>query len=468
MWHLIKTYLKLMEKIAINKEKKLKTANPARKLAVKILNRYERSDAYLDKLIYYSLDNYELNDADRGLLTEICYGVMRQRQKLDWVLTGFFHGEFNKCLNLVKNAMRIALYQILFLDKIPHFSAIDESVQIVKEIQGERAAGLVNGVLRNIVRNLDNIRYPKPGDDHYHYLAVMHSHPKWLARRLAMQFSEDEAIKIMDANNEKPGLALRVNRIQESPENVIAIFQEKNVAHKVSPRTEACIHLFSSSINVSHSELFKQGKITVQDESAYWAVRLATPKKGQKILDTCSAPGGKTCLMAELAENEAEIIAIDKFPAKIELVRQNIERLGAKNISAFPKVLEKFKSSGDFDLVFLDAPCSGLGNLAKKPEIKWKRELEDILNLIKTQREMLTLAATHVKPGGLLVFSTCTIDLDENFGNAKWFLENNPDFELEPAENYIPAELCKDGYMATYWHIHGIGGAFAARFRKKA
>lgn len=440
----------------------------ARHTAVRILNRYERSDSYLDKLITHELDRTDLIQADKALLTEIVNGVIRWRSKLDWVLTGFYHGEFGKCLNLVKNAMRVALYQILFLDRIPIYSAIDESVEIVKHIQGDKAAGLVNAVLRNIGRNIDNIRYPNENEDRSHYLGVMHSHPKWLVKRWIEQFGEEEAIKLMEYNNQRPGAELRVNNLKASAEEIMLIFEEKNVAYKQSKYLPESIELLSTSINLAQSELFKLGKITIQDASAAFAAKLTNAKSNNVVIDLCAAPGGKTMMLAEMMNNKGKIIAYDKYKVKLENITQSAQRLGFTNITVLEGDGREIISNEKADIILIDAPCTGLGTLAKKPDIKWKREFEDIRGLNEIQKALLENAVKSLKKNGVIVYSTCSIDQDENLAVTKWFLEKFPEFTLDPAEKYIPAELCKDGRMQTFPHIHQMDGAYAVRFQRKS
>jgi 16S rRNA (cytosine967-C5)-methyltransferase len=457
-----------MSKVTINEEKRSKKFSQARFSAVKILNRYERSDSYVDKLLTYHLTKSELNPVDKSLLTELVNGVIRWRSKLDWVLTGFYHGDYHKCLNLVKNAMRVGLYQMLFLDKIPIPSAIDESVEMVKFLQGERAAGLVNGVLRNIARNINSIRYPKQEDDLNFYYSVIHSHPKWIVKKWLNQFGEEATVKLLETNNQKPYTALRVNSLKASVEEVTAIFQEKEIAFELSNFSSTGINLFSPNINIANTELFKQGKITVQDAAASSVVKLLNPTQDSFVIDLCAAPGGKSFFISELMANSGEILAIDKYDVKLKMLEDSAKRLGLTNIKTFYYDAKEYRTEKKADFVLCDVPCSGTGTFAKKPDIKWKKELEDINQLTKIQTAIINNAAQMVKIGGVLVYSTCSIEPEENMQIIEKFLQQNPNFELDRAENYLNPEICKDGYLQMFPHVHNTDGAFGARLIKKS
>jgi 16S rRNA (cytosine967-C5)-methyltransferase len=439
----------------------------ARYLAVKILSRFERSDAYLDKLLEYEQSNADLIPQDVALLTELVNGVTRWRGKLDWVLTGFYKGDYQKCLNIVKNSMRVGLYQMMFLTRVPIHAAINETVEIVKFIQGEKTAGIVNGVLRNIARNMENVRYPERSEDLTYYLATMYSHPKWIVKRWLDRFGEQMTEELLAENNVRPNVPARVNTLKADPDSFYAYLSHNNVPFVVSPYLKESFYIKTPKKGIDSTDSFKKGMITVQDTSASMAVKLANPQPGWKVIDLCSAPGGKTFFMAELMKDQGEILAVEKYSSKLRFISEGAERLGLTSIHPVMNDASTITVDEPVDLVFADVPCSGLGTLSKKPDIKWKREAEDIPGLVTLQRSILANAAHLVKPGGVLVYSTCTIENEENIENINWFLENYPNFELDPAENHIHPDLCKDGFMQTFPCIHKIDGAFAARLIRK-
>jgi 16S rRNA (cytosine967-C5)-methyltransferase len=433
--------------------------------AVKILNRVERSDAYLDRLLDAELRSDDLNELDKGLMNEIVTGVVRWKMKLDWVLTGFFHGNFTKAEINIKNALRVALYQIQYLNRVPHPAAVNEAVEFIKRLRGQKVGDLVNAVLRNIIRNLDNIRYPDPSEDRIRHLAVIESHPTWMTRRWVDRYGYDAARKLMAANNVIPDLTLRVNRLKMDVDQFTKILDEHQVDYSRSAYLPSFIRV-KHMAGIGSSELFQQGYFAVQDESAALPVLLLDPKPGERILDLCSAPGGKTTFTGELLRGEGRIVAIDRYESRLNLVRTACKRLGVTNadfIAADAASLEVPEA----DKVLVDAPCSGLGTLAKKPDAKWIREAEDIQQLVELQRSILDHAALLVKPGGVLVYSTCTIEPEEDALLVQAFLQAHADFKLESAAPFVHADfVTAEGYVQTYQHVHGMDGSFSARLRK--
>ena len=438
----------------------------ARGAAIRILSRFERSDSYLDKLLEHELRTGGLSHQDKALLTELVNGVTRWLSKLDWVLTGFYHGEFDKCMTPVKNAMRIALYQVMFLNKIPHAAAINESVEIIKRIKDEKSAGIVNAVLRNITRNLDNIRYPNQDEDMVWFLSVMYSHPKWMVKRWMDRWGIEFTEELLKANVSRPSITLRVNGLHTDVNSVETWLEEQSI-----PFTKSMQHgnslLVSSLRDITSSEMFASGHIAIQDASASMAAYLSQAKPGMRVIDLCSAPGGKAFYVAELMKNEGSIIALDKYEAKLRFLHDGAERLGITIVEAKTGDARTFQSEQS-DIVLADVPCTGFGTLSKKPDIKWKREADDITKLIPLQRDILKNAASLVKPGGTIIYSTCTIESEENQDNIAWFLQEFPEFTLDPAENYLPVEVCENGFMKTLPGKHQTDGAFAARLIRKA
>ena len=433
--------------------------------AVKILNRVERTDAYLDKLLEAELRSEEINDLDKSLLTEIVNGVLRWQMKLDWVLNGFFHGNFTKAEVTVKNSLRAALYQIMFLDKVPHHAAVNEAVEFVKRIRGEKAGNLVNAVLRNIIRNIDGIHYPDVTIDAAKYFAVMYSHPVWVVRRWMNRFGFAETEKLLHANNERPNLSLRINTSKTTVENFLELLRSQNVVFEKSKYLGNFVRTTNLS-NISQTELFRKGFFSVQDESAGIACQLLGVQPGDRVIDMCAAPGGKTNFIGEMLHGKGEVIAVDKYATRLNLVKSSCERLGIANVKIVAADSKEF-STEPADKVLLDAPCSGLGVLAKKPDVKLKRDADDIRDLVNLQRLLIENAATLVKNGGVLVYSTCTTEPEENFGIIRMFLQQHPEFDIDSAAQFVPPSLVTtDGYVETFPHVHGMDGSFSIRLEK--
>ncbi|RPI02992.1 MAG: 16S rRNA (cytosine(967)-C(5))-methyltransferase RsmB [Ignavibacteriae bacterium] len=440
--------------------------NGPRGTAVKILNRIERSDSYLDKLLDAELRSEDMNELDKGLMNEIVTGVIRWKMKLDWVLTGFFHGNFTKAETNIKNALRVALYQIQFLDRVPHSAAVNEAVEFIKRLRGQKAADLVNAILRNIIRNIDNIRYPDPEEDKIRNLAVIESHPIWMTKRWVERYGYDDTKKMMAANNAIPDLALRVNRLKVDINYFLSLLEKHQIQYSRSPYLDYFVRV-QHMAGIGSSELFQQGYFSVQDESAGIPVLLLDPKPGERIIDLCSAPGGKTTFIGELMKNIGEIIAVDRYETRLHLVKNACQRLGI----TIAHLVTEDGATIDIppaDKVLVDAPCSGLGVLSKKPDAKWQRDADDIVKLMALQKTLIDNAARLVKGGGLLVYSTCTIEPEENMNLIREFLERHPEFSVESARPCIHQDLVGAlGQVETFRHKHGMDGSFSIRLRKK-
>jgi 16S rRNA (cytosine967-C5)-methyltransferase len=436
-----------------------------RGIAVKILNRIERTDSYLDKLLDVELRSDELNDLDKRFLTELTHGVVRWKTRLDFIIEQFCKNKFAMQDPNIRNAMRVALYQILFLSKIPHAAAVNEAVEFVKKIRGQKAANLVNAVLRNIIRNLNKLPTPDHETDPVQYLSIMYSHPSWMVKRWVDRYGLYETEQLLSANNERPTIVVRANTLKTTADELVKLFEERNIRNTRSKYLENFIKVGHLS-GIYNLDLFEKGYFSVQDESSGLVVKLLDPKPWETVIDLCSAPGGKTTFIGELMKNQGKIIAVDKYEHRLNLVKQSCERLGVENVEFIPKdALEVDVEPAD--KVLVDAPCSGLGVIQKKPDIKWQRELSDIRNLAKTQIELLEKASKLVKNGGVIVYSTCTIEPEENIEVVKEFLSRHPEFKIDDARNYLPSDIVNgEGCMETYPHKHDMDGGFAVRLIK--
>jgi len=433
-----------------------------RGLAVKILNRVERTDAYLDRLLDNEMRNSELKGQDKALLYEIVHGVVRWMGRLDWILNGFYKGTFSKAIPNLKNALRVALYQILFLDRVPDYAAVNEAVDFVKKLQGQKPADLTNAVLRNIIRSKNAIRYPSPEEDLIGYLSAYYSHPSWIVKRYVERFGREETEKLLLANNEKPYLTLRINSQQVNADEFKSLLDSVNLKYLPGKYLSEFLKL-QNLTNITAWEYFAKGYFNIQDESAGLACRLLDVRDGMRVLDLCAAPGGKTAYLAALMHSSGEIIAIDRFESRLKLLSDNMKRLGITCVKTIETDALNY-TDAPFDRVLADVPCSGSGTLSKKPDIKWKKDLFDLRDILKTQLKLLRKAAELVKPGGILVYSTCSIEPEENMGIVQKFLEGNSEFKLESAADKFPSEILNEiGCVQTLPHHHKMDGAFAAK-----
>lgn len=433
--------------------------------AVRILNRIDRTDSYLDKLLESELKNSELTGADKSLLYEIVHGVVRWMGRLDWVLTGFYKGMYGKISADIKNTLRVALYQILFLDRVPDYAAVNEAVEFAKRFQGQKAADMVNGLLRNIIRSKNAIRYADRKEDEITFLSAYYSHPAWLVKRWVKLFGSSFTEELLKANNNRPNLTLRVNNLVTTPEEFSELLKSVDLKFTRGKYLDNFFRL-QGLTNITDWKYFAKGYFSIQDESTGLSCKLLDPKPGMKVVDLCAAPGGKTSYIAELMENTGELVAVDRYESRLEILKKNLERLKVKNVRSVVADALEFDEK-NFDRVMLDAPCSGLGTLTKKPDIKWKRDMGDIRELSHLQSDLLEKAAEILKPGGILVYSTCTIEPEENFEIIKKFLYNHPEFKISEERCGLDDSLFdKNGCVQTYPHIHGIDGAFVAKLFK--
>ncbi len=437
-----------------------------RGLAVKILNRVERTDAYLEKLLDNEMRNSELSGQDKALLYEIVHGVIRWMGRLDWVLNGFYKGQFSKAIPNLKNGLRVALYQIMFLDRIPDHAIVNEAVEFVKKLQGQKPADLTNAILRNIIRSKNAIRYPDPEEDLIGYLCAYYSHPSWMVKRYLERFGREATEKLLTANNEKPYLTLKINALKTSPEDF------KHLLHSVNLKfiQGKYLHEFfqlQNLTNITAWDYYNQGYFNVQDESAGLACRLLDAQPGMRVLDLCAAPGGKSTYIAGLIHDEGEIIALDRYESRLNIMRKNMERLGIKSVKTIEVNALDYEDT-KFDRILADVPCLGSGTLSKKPDIKWKKDVFDLRKINELQYELLVKASNLVKDGGVIVYSTCSIEPEENFELVKKFLSDHPEFKLIDASEFFNKEIVDaNGCIQTLPHVHHMDGAFAAKLVKE-
>jgi 16S rRNA (cytosine967-C5)-methyltransferase len=377
----------------------------------------------------------------------------------------FLPGNFPKADVNVKNAMRVALYQMMFLDRVPHHAAVNEAVEFVKRLRGDKYAGVVNGVLRNIQRHLEEIRYPDRSENLIHHLSVFHAHPIWMVKRWVERYGEEQAEKFLIANNEKPPLTVRINKIRINPAEFIKMLEKENIEFIPSPYLDHYLRLKNSG-GMAQLEMFRKGYFSIQDESAGIASKLLDPQQNERIIDLCSGPGGKSMHIAEMMHNTGKVISVEKYPSRAELVKSAADRLGLTNITILAEDVNEIETK-IADRVLVDVPCSGLGVLRKKPDIKLKRDVSDIPKLSEIQYRLLEKAAVLTKPGGVLVYSTCTTEPEENEMIVQRFLENHKGFSLDDPTSYVSKDfITPKKTVETLPHIHGMDGSFATRLKR--
>lgn len=399
----------------------------SRKLARQIVQRVLEEGAYSNLVLSNELNTRDIEDKDKGLITEIVYGTLRRKRTLD-VLIGNFVKDINLIDTTVLNILRVAIYQMYFLDKIPEYAACNEAVEEAKEVSLE-ASKLVNGILRNYIKDEKEIVVPGNRIDE---LAYKFSFQPWMIRLFIKQYGEEKTMKLMSGLNETPKVTVRVNEFKAEYDEVYEKLEE--IGYNIE-EGYACPEgiAIKGGKGIEDNVLFKEGLITVQDESAMLVAPLLDLKEGDKVLDLCAAPGGKTTHIAELLSNTGEVLAFDLHENKLSLIEENAKRLGLNNIVC--KAMDATKLNSDYisygDKVLIDVPCSGLGIIRKKPEIKWNKTRQQLKDLVPIQREIMENAWQYLKPGGTLVYSTCTLNKEENEENLQWFLSKHKDAAVE-------------------------------------
>lgn len=398
-----------------------------RQTALELLEAIDKNQSYSNLLLNNAIKKNEVDKKDIGLLTELVYGTLQRKLTLDYYLEPFLQKN-KKIENWVLNLLRITLYQMMFLDKIPDRAAIFEGVEIAKKRGHKGISGLVNGVLRNIQRN--GVRSIEEIPDQIDKLSIQTSHPKWLVRRWVNQLGFEKTEQMCELNLTAPLQTARVNLSKISREKCLLQLQEEGFQVEPSPIIDEAIKCLRG--NLANSNAFKEGLLTIQDESSMitaYALNVNTPLN---VLDACAAPGGKSTHIAEKMNNAGSVTSLDLHDHKVKLIRENANRLGLTNIKTKAldsrKVKEYFVAE-EFDRILLDAPCSGLGVMRRKPDMKYTKKEEDVNNLQKIQMDLLESVTPLLKKGGTLIYSTCTIDKKENQDVIEGFLQNNPEFE---------------------------------------
>lgn len=450
-------------------EQILSTTNP-RQAAVEILMRIKREKSYADILIDQELSRGVLRGPDRGLLTELVYGVSRRRETLDHIINQFSNQKTDKLEYVVLTLLRLGLYQSHFLDRIPVSAAVNETVNLAK-VYAPRASGFINAVLRRADRERDGIVWPDRTDDPGKFIAVYYSHPRWLVEEWLRQLGLTEAEELAKSMAEQAPMTLRVNTLRTSRETLLERLADEGVEAEKTRYSPDGIHLLSP-VNPAALRCFQEGFCTVQDESSQLASILLAPAPGEAILDACAAPGGKTTHMAQLMGNSGSLLACDIHVGKLRRIMETVERLGISIVQTSPLDAAKARQrQGDalFDRILVDAPCSGLGVIRRNPEAKWLKTPDDVARLAALQKTILGNMADRLRAGGVLLYSTCSVMTAENEAVIDDFLTLRDDFVVEDLRQIFPeyAGLFSErGFFRSWPHRHGMDGFFAARLRK--
>lgn len=454
----------------------MKGSTSARALALDVLTRVDEQHAYSNLLLNQMLQKHQLERQDVGLATEIVYGTIQRRNTIDYFLDRFVAKGVAKLQPWVRNLLRLSFYQLYYLERIPSHAIVNEAVNLAKHRGHKGISGLVNGVLRNVLRAKDKAQLVLPEQpDPIERIALAHSHPAWLVARWIEQYGEATAEAMCAANNEPPHVSVRVNAMKAQRDALLADMRQ-HVDATASMLAEDGI-IVKDGGNMAKSAWFKDGELSIQDESSMLVAPVVAAKPGMRVLDCCAAPGGKTMHIAERMNDEGAIWANDLHPHKQALIDEQAERLRLGSVKTVigdaKRVAERF-SEKSFDRILVDAPCSGTGVIRRKPDLKWLKSEADIKPLPDVQLSILSAAAPLLKADGLLVYSTCTVEQEENEGVIRAFLERHPQFELDRSSaDHLPQHVSEkiasdDGMLRVLPHYFNTDGFFIARLRLRS
>lgn len=429
----------------------------AREAALRTLVACEKQDAWADGFLKKTLKDGNLDGRDAALATRLTFGVVQNRMLLDWYIDRFAKGKLDLT---VRSALRLGAYQMLFLSRIPVSAAVNESVKLTRKFcKNPGAAGLVNAVLRNIERNKTDLLPPEE-------LSVRFSHPQWLVDIFVHRLGKDSAVELLECHNGEVPTMAQVNTYRTTTQQVLEKLKHAGVDAQMHPWLEDCLTLQGTG-NLEQLEIFQNGELYIQDAAARMAVLAAAPQVGMKVLDVCAAPGGKSFAAAIAMGNQGDITSCDIHPHKQTLIENGAQRLGLSSIRAVTQDGKERVAEWEntFDLVIADVPCSGLGIIRKKPDIRYK-DPKLLVGLPAIQKEILENVCAYVKPGGVLLYSTCTLLEQENEDVVRQFVNTHGEFTLEKFELPGPVGQVEEGFVTLWPHVHGTDGFFIAKLRR--
>ena len=444
-----------------------------RELILGILLSVTRDGEYSHIALQNVLNKYQyLDKKERAFITRVTEGTLERMIEIDYIIDQFSKVKVNKMKPVIRCIMRSAVYQLKYMDSVPDSAVCNEAVKLATKKGFSTLKGFVNGVLRNIARNLDNLTYPDK-TDYVSYLSVKYSMPTWILKEwLECYGKETVETMLEDFLKEKP-TTIRLNSNVMSKEELVDSLEKEGVHVENHPYLPYALWI-SSYDYLADLESFRQGAFYVQDISSMLVAHIANPKKNDTIIDVCAAPGGKALHMAELLCDTGHVEARDLTDYKVNLIQENILRSGVTNMEAvkWDATVLNEDSIGKVDIVIADLPCSGLGVIGKKTDLKYKMTKETQGELVNLQRQILSKVVDYVKEEGTLVYSTCTIHAGENMGNVHWLLQEYPQFELVPIEVFLCEDLKSSvqdkGCLQLLPGVHQSDGFFIAKFRKKS
>jgi len=436
----------------------------ARVEALKVLVTFHKKSIPLN--ILFDDFQTDLDSKDQRFFKELIYGTIRWQIQLDWILRQFVHGQFYELPIHIQNILRLSIYQLRFLDSIPNYAVVNEGVALTRTFRKIKYSRMVNGVLRNYLRNEKHLQFPSQENDKIEFLSINYSFPEWMVELFLEQYGLEKAKQILDALNQRPKITLRINRNKISIESYLQLLEENQIKFNHSKRLLEFLQLDQSDNNICDLPGYEEGCFSIQDESAGLVSHLAKPNEVSRILDICCAPGGKLSHMAEVFNDSKKLIGIDISKQKLDLVKKNLKRLGNDSVNLIQADSTQLPLS-EAEMILVDAPCSGFGVIRKNPDIKLIRKSEDLKNLTNIQLQLLEQSAQLLKKDGKIIYSTCTINKQENENFIVKFLSNHPEFKIEHASNYLSISgIEPEGWIKTTPDTDNLDGSFCVRLKK--
>ena len=444
--------------------KKRQDTNP-REIALRILHDIEVKDTFASQAILSFSQNLSLSSLDRRFISELVFGTTKMRRRLDYILGLFLERKLEELTVWIRDILRMGVYQIDFLEKVPESAAVDESVKLAKKFGHKGTVALVNAVLRSYLRDKNQVSFPSWEKDKVENIALFYSFPSWMIEQWLEIFGEEQTIKLCQAFNKRPRLCCRINSLKIDQNGLEEAFKREKIKFKQGKFLRN-FYSVESKVDLDRFIPFQKGLIYFQDESAGFSVELLDPQPGEYIVDLCAAPGGKSTFIAERMNDQGLVLAVDISTKKLGMVRENCQRLEVCSVDLCCADAKRFFCH-PADRILVDAPCSALGTLGRNADARWRKQKDDPTRLQKLQLEILSNTAELLKKRGVLVYSTCTITPEENEQVIEKFLKQRKDFKLADSSHLVsPDVLDQNGLVRTLPHVHKMDGSFACRLEK--
>jgi len=419
-----------------------------------------------DEAITEVMAGANFNELDRRFMMQLCHGVIKMKRRLDYTYSFFLDKPKARIDRITRNILRLGLYQLIFTDRIPAGAAVSESVNLARGLVHHSRGSFVNAILRNYLRAPEKVIFPDKAERPEEYLASYFSYPDWFVKYCLREFGLNRSEHLLARGNLSPTLTYRINRLRMQPNELTELFNKDNIDSEPGKYLNDFYYIKKQGLPLER-ELVESGRVYIQDESAGISVRLLNPRPGDGVLDLCSAPGGKATYAAALMHNQGRITAVDINLKRLEVLVDNARRLGIRIIAPVVCDVLDFKGPSS-SLILLDVPCSGWGVVGKHSDLRWSKTSEDSANLARTQAKLLRHAAELLVPGGIMVYSTCTIIREENDQVVEEFLLEHPEFSIVKPGSFLPRQLVNErGFVKTYPDFDDLDGAFCVALKKR-